>query len=189
MASKSGGSSSKRPGGGSSSRSGGRSSTSSKSGGDLGGGGIASVADSVASEVSSFSLSDTLQKLGISEEKLGKLKDAFEGIDVSESVDKATEYLSQQVEKARDYTRKNPKTVAGGAAGVLVGASLLAYALTRSGGSSKKSSGSRSGGSKSSSGSSSKKASSSSSKKGGSSSKKSGGSSSKKSGGSSLKKK
>jgi len=168
MATKSGGSSKKS--GGSNNKSGGRNSVS-KIGGDLGGGGIAAAADRVAEEVSAFSLSEALDRLGITEEKLGKLKDAFEGIDVSESIDRASEYLSEQVEKARDYTRKNPKTVAGGAAGVLVGASLLAYALSR-GGNDKKGGGS-----------SSKKGSGSSS-----SSKKSSGSSSKKSGGSSAKK-
>ena len=172
---KSGGSSKRS--GGSSSKSGGASKGGSRSsaGGASVGNNIAAAADSAVSEVSSFNWSDALERIGLSEAKLDKLRGALDEIDVSESIDKASEYLSQQVEKARDYTRKNPKTVAGGAAGVLVGASLLAYALSR-GGSKKKGGGS-----------SSKKASSS-KKSSGSSSKKASGSSSKKSGGSSSKK-
>ncbi len=36
------------------------------------------------------------------------------------------------VEKARDYARRNPGKVIGGAAGVLVGASVVAAAVSRS---------------------------------------------------------
>jgi hypothetical protein len=96
----------------------------------------------------------SFEKLGLSEDRV---RSVFGDIDISDSLDRATEFLSDQVEKAREYTRKNSTAVAGVAAGVLAGASLLAYALNRYGDKS---------------GSSSKKAGSS-SKKSGSSSKKS----------------
>jgi hypothetical protein len=59
-------------------------------------------------------------------------------MDVRESIDKAQEYLAEQIENARDYARENPRKVIGGAAGVLVGASLLAIALRRASGEERK---------------------------------------------------
>lgn len=101
--------------------------------------GIEDVANRVVSEVGKSGLSDML---GMIENSRDRLRESLDGIDVKESIDRATEYLSGQMDKARDYTKKNPKAVAGGAAGVLVGASLLAYALNRMSGDEKKRAGS-----------------------------------------------
>ena len=67
-----------------------------------------------------------------------RLRDAISDMDVRESVDKAQEYLSEQIENAREYARDNKGKVIGGAAGVLVGASLLAIALRRAAGEEKR---------------------------------------------------
>lgn len=116
------------------------------------------------------SLFEALESFGLSSERVDRLRQALGNIEVRESVDKAQEYLAEQIENARDYARDNPKKVIGGAAGVLVGASLLAYALRRAGGEEKSRarSSSKAGGA----GSSSSKSSSKSSKKSSSSSKK-----------------
>jgi hypothetical protein len=79
-------------------------------------------------------LFEALESFGLSSERVARLRDALGNIEVRESVDKAQEYLAEQIENARGYARENPKKVIGGAAGVLVGASLLAYALRRAGG-------------------------------------------------------
>ena len=77
-------------------------------------------------------LRDTLDRLGL-DERVAALRTKIDEMDVRESIDKAQEYLSDQIDSARDYARENPGKVIGGAAGVLVGASLLAYALSRAG--------------------------------------------------------
>ncbi|HEY3052027.1 MAG TPA: hypothetical protein VGK04_01415 [Thermoanaerobaculia bacterium] len=76
-------------------------------------------------------LFDALERFGLSSARVERLRGAIDKMDVRESVDKAQEYLSEQIENARDYARQNPGKVIGGAAGVLVGASLLAIALRR----------------------------------------------------------
>ena len=85
-------------------------------------------------------LYDTLERLGLNE-RVEALRSKLDEMDVRRSVKEAQDYLSEQIDSARDYARENPGKVIGGAAGVLVGASLLAYALSRGG--SKKKSGSR----------------------------------------------
>jgi hypothetical protein len=74
---------------------------------------------------------DVLERFGLSSARVQQLRGALSKVDVRESVDKASDYLSEQIKSARDYTRENKGKVIGGAAGVLVGASLLAYALKR----------------------------------------------------------
>jgi hypothetical protein len=104
-------------------------------------------------------LFDALERFGLSSDRVKRLRSAFDDMDVRESVDKAQEYLGEQIENARDYAKDNPGKVIGGAAGVLVGASLLAMAIRRAGGEGKRSKGptrSTSSGSKKSSGSSKK---------------------------------
>ncbi|HEV8657538.1 MAG TPA: hypothetical protein VGS96_02820 [Thermoanaerobaculia bacterium] len=78
-------------------------------------------------------LFEALERFGLSSARVERLRGAINKMDVRESVDKAQEYLSEQIENARDYARQNPGKVIGGAAGVLVGASLLAIALRRAG--------------------------------------------------------
>jgi hypothetical protein len=123
-------------------------------------------------------LFEALERFGLSSERVERLRDAISDMDVRDSVDKAQEYLSEQIESARDYARDNKGKVIGGAAGVLVGASLLAMALRRAAGEEKRrkaarSSSASSSNSSSSSSSSSKKRSSGGSKKRSTSSKKS----------------
>jgi ElaB/YqjD/DUF883 family membrane-anchored ribosome-binding protein len=89
-------------------------------------------------EESESGLFDALERFGLSSKRVERLRKAVDRMDVRESVDKAQEYLSEQIENARDFARENPKKVIGGAAGVLVGASLLAIALRRAGGEEKK---------------------------------------------------
>jgi hypothetical protein len=130
-------------------------------------------------------LFEALESFGLSSERVDRLREALGKVEVRESVEKAQEYLADQIESARGYARDNPKKVIGGAAGVLVGASLLAYALRRAGEEKPKSRSTSGGGSSSSSSSTSSKSSgkSSSSKKrssGGSSKKSPGGGGSKK---------
>ncbi len=84
------------------------------------------------------SLFEALERFGLSSDRVARLRGAIDQMDVRESVDKAQEYLSEQIENARDYARDNPKKVIGGAAGVLVGASLLAIALRRAAGEDRK---------------------------------------------------
>jgi hypothetical protein len=83
-------------------------------------------------------LFEALEHFGLSSDRVARLRKAVDKMDVRESVDKAQEYLSEQIENARDYARENPKKVIGGAAGVLVGASLLAIALRRASGEEKR---------------------------------------------------
>lgn len=82
---------------------------------------------------------EALERFGLSSERVQRLRSAIADSDVKESIDKASEYLAEQIENARDYTRENPKKVIGGAAGVLVGASLLALAIRRAAGDEKRS--------------------------------------------------
>ena len=83
-------------------------------------------------------------RLGLTKnERVAQLREAIDNLEVGESIDKAQEYLAEQLEAAREYARENPKTVIGSAAGVLVGASLLASAMRRGSGSKKKSGGSK----------------------------------------------
>ena len=103
-------------------------------------------------------LFEALERFGLSSERVERLRDSIQEMDVRESVDKAQEYLAEQIENARDYARENPGKVIGGAAGVLVGASLLAMALRRATGDEGRSR-KKAGGSKSSKRSSSKKSS------------------------------
>ena len=84
-------------------------------------------------------LFEALERFGLSSERVERLREAISDVDVRESVDKASEYLAEQIENARDYTKENPGKVIGGAAGVLVGASLLALAIRRAAGEEKKS--------------------------------------------------
>ena len=102
-------------------------------------------------EASENSLFEALERFGLSSERVERLREKIDEMDVRESIEKAQEYLGEQIESARDYARENPKKVIGGAAGVLVGASLLAMALRRAGGEEKRrsSSSSKSGSSKS----------------------------------------
>lgn len=102
-------------------------------------------------EVSENSLFEALERFGLSSERVERLREKINEMDVRESIEKAQEYLGEQIESARDYARENPKKVIGGAAGVLVGASLLAMALRRAGGEEKRRSSSSSGSSKASS--------------------------------------
>ena len=83
-------------------------------------------------------LFEALERFGLSSDRVNRLRGAIADMDVRDSVDKAQEYLAEQIESARDYARDNPKKVIGGAAGVLVGASLLAMALRRASGEEKK---------------------------------------------------
>lgn len=86
---------------------------------------------------------EALERFGLSSDRVQKLRGALGDVDVRESVEKAAEYLSEQIENARDYAKRNPKKVIGGAAGVLVGASLLAIAIRRAGGEEKRKSSSK----------------------------------------------
>lgn len=81
---------------------------------------------------------EALERFGLSSDRVQRLRTAIADSDVKESIDKASEYLAEQIENAREYTRENPKKVIGGAAGVLVGASLLALAIRRASGEDKK---------------------------------------------------
>ena len=114
------------------------------------------------------SVFEALERFGLSSERVERLRTALADLDVRESIDKASEYLAEQIENARGYTRDNPKKVIGSAAGVLVGASLLALAVRRAAGEEKRSRAAAAGGrasSTSTKSSSSKKASTSSKKK------------------------
>lgn len=91
-----------------------------------------------AVDVSVANLFEALERFGLTSARVERLRGKIDQMDVRESVDKAQEYLSEQIENARDYARDNPKKVIGGAAGVLVGASLLAMALHRAAGEEKK---------------------------------------------------
>jgi hypothetical protein len=102
-------------------------------------------------EESEGGLFEALERFGLSSERVERLRSAIDDMDVRESVDKAQEYLSEQIENARDYARDNKGKVIGGAAGVLVGASLLAIALRRASGDEKRRKTSASSGSSSSS--------------------------------------
>lgn len=92
-----------------------------------------------AAEVDEGGLFEALERFGLSSARVERLREAIADVDVRESVDKASEYLAEQIENARDYTKENPGKVIGGAAGVLVGASLLALAIRRAAGEEKKS--------------------------------------------------
>jgi hypothetical protein len=100
--------------------------------GDAKGRGAASGEDSEGG------LFEALERFGLSSERVERLRSAIDDMDVRESVEKAQEYLSEQIENARDYARDNKGKVIGGAAGVLVGASLLAIALRRASGEEKR---------------------------------------------------
>ena len=89
-------------------------------------------------DVSEGGLFEALERFGLSSDRVERLRGAINEMDVRDSVDKAQEYLAEQIENARDYARDNPKKVIGGAAGVLVGASLLAMALGRAAGEEKR---------------------------------------------------
>jgi hypothetical protein len=121
--------------------------------GDAKGRGAASGEDSEGG------LFEALERFGLSSERVERLRSAIDDMDVRESVEKAQEYLSEQIENARDYARDNKGKVIGGAAGVLVGASLLAIALRRASGEEKRRKASSSSSSAASSPSSSKKSS------------------------------
>lgn len=87
---------------------------------------------------------EALERFGLSSDRVQRLKKAVDKLEVRESIDKASEYLSEQIENAREYTKQNPGKVIGGAAGVLVGASLLALAIRRAAGEEKRKSAARS---------------------------------------------
>ena len=86
---------------------------------------------------------EALERFGLSSDRVQRLKRAVDKMEVRESIDKASDYLSEQIENAREYTRENPGKVIGGAAGVLVGASLLALAIRRAAGEEKRKSAAR----------------------------------------------
>ncbi len=90
-----------------------------------------------AEEVES-GLFEALERFGLTSDRVERLRTKLNEMDVRESIDKAQEYLSEQIENARDYAKQNPGKVIAGSAGVLVGASLLAIALRRAGGVEKK---------------------------------------------------
>ncbi|HUP49234.1 MAG TPA: hypothetical protein VNA04_10635, partial [Thermoanaerobaculia bacterium] len=92
-----------------------------------------------AAAIDERGLFEALERFGLGSERVERLRAAIHDVDVREAVDKASEYLAEQIENARDYTRENPKKVIGGAAGVLVGASLLALAIRRAAGEEKRS--------------------------------------------------
>jgi hypothetical protein len=87
----------------------------------------------LAAGIDGAAILEALEGFGLTSERVERLRGAFDDIDVRESVEKASEYLGEQIDSARDYARENPKKVIGGAAGVLVGASLLAMALRKAG--------------------------------------------------------
>lgn len=79
-------------------------------------------------------LFEALENFGMSSERVQRLRASIEDLGVREGVQKAAEYFAEQLEQARDYARNNKEKVIGGAAGVLVGASLLAMAVRRASG-------------------------------------------------------
>src|SRR4051794_16547351 len=83
-------------------------------------------------------LFEALESFGLSSDRVQRLRDSISNLEVRDSIEKAQEYLSEQIDSARDYARENPKKVIGGAAGVLVGASLLALAIKRASGESRR---------------------------------------------------
>ncbi|HVS30697.1 MAG TPA: hypothetical protein VMS98_04495 [Thermoanaerobaculia bacterium] len=87
-----------------------------------------------AAGLESSTIFDTLESFGLSSDRVERLRQALGKVEVREGIEKAQEYLSEQIEIARGYARDNPKKVIGGAAGVLVGASLLALAIRRAAG-------------------------------------------------------
>ncbi len=87
-----------------------------------------------AAEEGESGLFEALERFGLSSDRVERLRTKINEMDVRESIDKAQEYLSEQIENARDYAKQNPGKVIAGSAGVLVGASLLAIALRRAGG-------------------------------------------------------
>lgn len=101
-----------------------------------------------AGDVDEGGVFEALERFGLSSDRVQRLRSAINDLDVRESVDKASEYLVEQIENARDYARTNPKKVIGGAAGVLVGASLLALAVRRAAGEEKRKTASSGGGAK-----------------------------------------
>ena len=62
----------------------------------------------------SSGLGDMLRKVGINSDQLGSLGDSLKNVNVSQSVD-----------KARDYARKNPALVLGGLAAAVIGMGML----------------------------------------------------------------
>jgi len=80
---------------------------------------------------------EALENFGMSSERVLKLRKSIEDLGVREGVQKAAEYFSEQLSDARDYAKNNKEKVIGGAAGVLVGASLLAMAIRRASGDTK----------------------------------------------------
>jgi ElaB/YqjD/DUF883 family membrane-anchored ribosome-binding protein len=88
----------------------------------------------VGTDVDEAGVFEALERFGLSSDRVQRLKKAVDKLEVREQIDKASDYLSEQIENAREYTRQNPGKVIGGAAGVLVGASLLALAVRRAAG-------------------------------------------------------
>ena len=77
---------------------------------------------------------EMLERFGLGSARVERLRAALGRLSPGDAVEKAGEYLAEQIESAREYSRRNPKKVIGGTAGVLVGASLLAMALSRAAG-------------------------------------------------------
>jgi hypothetical protein len=77
---------------------------------------------------------EALENFGMSSDRVEKLRRQIEDLGVREGVQKAAEYFADQLSEAREYARNNKEKVIGGAAGVLVGASLLAMAIRRASG-------------------------------------------------------
>jgi hypothetical protein len=70
-----------------------------------------------------------LGRFGINEETLKNLKTMLQDVDVEEQLNTAREFLRENSEKAKTYTRENPAKVAAGVAVLAIGAGLLISAL------------------------------------------------------------
>lgn len=90
-----------------------------------------SASERIGEAVDESGVFEALERFGLGSDRVKRLRKSLSKLDVGESVQKASEYLSEQIDTARDYAKGNPKKVIGGAAGVLVGASLLAMAIRR----------------------------------------------------------
>lgn len=76
-------------------------------------------------------LEQFLGRFGINEETLKNLKSMLQNVDVEEQLNTAREFLRENSEKAKTYTRENPAKVAAGVAVLAIGAGLLISALNK----------------------------------------------------------
>jgi hypothetical protein len=70
-----------------------------------------------------------LNRLGISEDVIGSLKNSVANVDVEECLTRARNYLSVSTSKATDFAKENPGKVATGVAVLALGAGLLVSSL------------------------------------------------------------